>query len=457
MDIERLKEIAQKTLEYALKQNVSQAQIVVFMINNSLTRFANSQIHQNISQRIGGVSIKVVLDQRISNIQANVLEEKAIKEAVEQAVKVAKASSPNRDFKSLPKPRAWEPTPEAFDRHTAECDPSFRAEMVKEAIETAHSKSPKVDAVAGYLCTGSLGYAVVNSLGISAWTQLSLAYMKTTVIAKDGDSEGSGTAQQYSRKINDLKPSTLAEDAADKAVRSLHPVNIEPGEYEVVLSPLAVAVILEYMGYVGFSAKSYQDGESFVKFHANQQVFDSKLNIVDDARNPKTLYMVPIDGEGVPKRPLELITNGIVSERSICYNSFTAGREDKESTGHALPPLGNLYGEIPLPYNMIMNPGDATLEEAIADTKYGIFVNTFHYVNPVEPTKLIFTGLTRDGTFLIENGEITKPIVNMRFTDSMLSALKEIPMIGKDLLTLEITTVPMIKLRKLRFVGVSAY
>ncbi|MEM2676846.1 MAG: TldD/PmbA family protein [Candidatus Bathyarchaeia archaeon] len=458
MDVERLREIAQKTIDYALKQKVDQAQAVAFMADNSLTRFANSQIHQNVSQKIGGVSIKVILrDKRISTVQANTLEEKGVKEAVEQAVKIAKASSPNKEFKSLPEPEAWKHVRGAFDKQTATCTPDYRAERVKEAINAAHSKSPKVDAVAGYLCTGALGYAVANSLGVSAWAQLSVAYMKTTVIARDGESEGFGAAQQYSRKVKDLKPVVLAEDSADKAVRSLHPVKIEPGEYEVVLSPLAIAVILEYMGHVGFSARPYQDGQSFVKFYANQQVFDGKLNVVDDARNPKTLYAVPVDGEGVPKKPLELITNGVVSEKSICYNSFTAGKEGKKSTGHALPPLGDFYREMPLPYNMIIKPGDATMEEAIEDTKHGLFVNTFHYVNPVEPTKLVLTGLTRDGTFLIEKGEITKPIVNMRFTDSMLSALKEIPMIGKELLTLRTATVPMVKLKKLRFVGVSAY
>jgi PmbA protein len=110
-----------------------------------------------------------------------------------------------------------------------------------------------------------------------------------------------------------------------------------------------------------------------------------------------------------------------------------------------------------MPFNMIADPGDASLEEMIAETKRGIFVTTFHYVNPVEPTKVVLTGLTRDGTFLIENGEVSKPIVNMRFTDSMLSALKNIPMIGRELEMFEVTTVPSMKLEKLRFVGVSAY
>jgi PmbA protein len=106
---------------------------------------------------------------------------------------------------------------------------------------------------------------------------------------------------------------------------------------------------------------------------------------------------------------------------------------------------------------MIADPGDAGLEEMIAETKRGIFVTTFHYVNPVEPTKVVLTGLTRDGTFLIENGEVSKPIVNMRFTDSMLSALRNIPLIGRELDMVEMTTVPSMKLERLRFVGVSAY
>jgi predicted Zn-dependent protease len=285
---------------------------------------------------------------------------------------------------------------------------------------------------------------------------MSITYMKTTVISQSGASEGFGTAEKYSRTVKDIKPSSLAEDAGEKSVKSLNPVKLEPGEYEVVLSPLAVSALMAYLAYIGFSATPYQDGQSFVKYCLNQQVFDGKLTVRDDARSPNTLYALPIDGEGVPKRALDLIKKGVVSENSICYDSFTAGKENKKSTGHALPPIGGYYGE-PMPFNMIVEAGDSTLDEAISETKHGIFVTTFHYVNPVEPTKAILTGLTRDGTFLIENGEISKPIVNMRFTDSMLSAFKDIPMIGKELEMVEETTVPMMKLKKLRFVGISAY
>jgi PmbA protein len=454
---ERLKEIAEKTVRYAEKQKVDQVQASAFMSDTALTRFANSQIHQNVAEKSGGVLIKVILNKQISSIQANTLEEEEIQKAVQQAVKTARVCSPNKEFKSLPKPETWSPINGAFDEETAKCAPLYRAQRVKEAIDTAHSKSPKVKAVAGYFSSGSMSYAVANSLGVSAWADLSVASMKTTVISESGTSEGFGTAEKYSRRVKDIEPTVLAEDAADKSVKSLNPVMINPGEYEVVLSPLAISTLLMYVGYVGFSATGYQDGQSFVKYCANQQVFDNKLSVVDDARDPKTLYAVPVDGEGVPKGLLKLVDKGVVSENSICHNSFTAGKENKKSTGHAPPMTGAYYGERPGPFNMIMKPGDATLDEAIAETKHGIFVTTVHYVNPVEPTKLILTGLTRDGTFLIENGEMAKPIVNMRFTDSMLSALKDMPMIGKKLEMVEGTTASVVKLKKLRFVGVSAY
>ncbi|MCW3994186.1 MAG: TldD/PmbA family protein [Candidatus Bathyarchaeota archaeon] len=457
MVTERLLGIAEKTVQYATRQNIDQAQASAFLLDTALTRFANSQIHQNVATKKGGVLIKVVLNKQISTTRVNTLEEEQIEKAVMQAVRIARASPPNKDFKSLPEREPWSPIEGVFDEETANCTPRYRAEKVKEAIETAHSKSPIVKAVAGYFSTGSMAFAVANSLGVSARARLSSTNMKTTVISKSGTSEGFGTAKKYSRRVKDIQPIVLAGDAAEKSVKSINPIKLSLGEYEVVLSPLASATLLMFLGYVGFSATSYQDGRSFVEYCLNQQVFDGKLNVKDDAKDPRTLYATPIDGEGVPKRTVQLISNGVVSEQSICYNSFTAGREGKKSTGHALPPISDYYSERPMPFNMIANPGDATLEEMIAETKRGIFVTTFHYVNPVEPTKVVLTGLTRDGTFLIENGEMSKPIVNMRFTDSMLSALKNILMIGKKLEMVEATTVPSMKLQKLKFVGISAY
>jgi predicted Zn-dependent protease len=451
-----LLEIAEKAVRYLMSQKVDQAQAFTFMLDTALTRFASSQIHQNVATKTGGVTIKVILQKRISSIRVNSFEEEDIKNSVLKAVKIAKSSQPNKLFKSLPEPEPWKPIEGAFDQETAECTPEYRAKKVRQAIETAHSKSPSVKAVAGYFSTGSTSYAVANSLGVSAWARMSSANMKVTVISESGTSQGFGTAEKYSRRVKDIQPAVLADDASEKSARGVNPVKISPGEYEVVLSPLAVATLLMYIGF-GFSATAYQDGTSFVKYCLNQRVFDGKINVRDDARDPQTLIAEPVDGEGVPKKAVKLVTEGVVSDRSICYNSFTAGKENKKSTGHAATPMVGAYFDRPGPFNVIMNPGDSTLKEQVAETRHGIFVTTVHYVNPVEPAKAILTGLTRDGTFLIEKGELSKPIVNMRFTDSMLSALNDVPMISKQLEMNRGTTVPSLKLRKLRFVGLSAY
>jgi PmbA protein len=460
MSVEQLLEISEKTLKLALKEKVDQAQVTAFLFDSARTRFANSQIHQNVATKNNGVTVKVVLGKKIGFMRADVLEAREIENAVKQAVKIAKVNPENKDFKSLPQPEKWQPLADAFDEETANCSPEYRAEKVKEAIETAHSKSPIVKAVAGSFLSGSYSFAVTNSLGVSAWAKMSMASMNITVISEKAGSEGFGYAEENSRHIKDINPVRLAEQASEKSVNSVNPIKMSPGEYEVILSPLAVSTLFFYLSYIGFSASAYQQGESFVKYNLNKQVFDEKLSAKDDASDPRTMFKLPIDGEGVPKKMVPFIDKGVVSEKSIFYDTLTADRENRKSTGHALPQgLMKMVQMIPFPLNVLVYPGDATLEEMIEETKRGIFVTRFHYTNPVNPPKAILTGLTRDGTFLIENGKLTKPIKNMRYTDSMLSALRQISMIGKELESVEegLVTAPAMKLPKLRFTGVTEY
>lgn len=457
MTTKQLLEIAQHTLEEALKQKeVNQSQIATFQVNTALTRYANSQIHQNVAAERGGVAIKVVVDRKIGTLLVNSLESAQINEAVNDVIKIAQVTPKNKDFKSLPEPSDWAPIENAFYKETAECTPDYRAERVKEVIDVAHSKSKHVKAVAGSFSTESLTYAVVNSLGVSAWAESAVASIQATVISKSGNSQGFSSEEQYSRRIKDIDAVRVGSKAAERSVKSMNPGDVPIGEYEVVLSPRAVAGLLMYLGYISFSATSFQDGQSFVKYNLNKRVFDSKLYVHDDSRDPRTLYSFPIDGEGVPKGKVQLIDGGIVSEKSICYNSFTAGKEGKISTGHALPPIFGFMGR-PLPFNILVTAGDASIEEMIQDTKQGIFITRFHYTNPVDPSKAILTGLTRDGTFFIEKGELVKPLKNLRYTDSMLSALKSIPMIGKHVDILEDVTAPAMKLEKLRFTGATEH
>jgi len=460
MSVQELRDISQKTLKSALKENVDQAQVAAFLFDSARTRFANSEIHQNVTSKNGGVAIKVAIGKRIGFMQAGVLEAKQIENAVGQAIKIARVSPEDKYFKSFPKPEKWQSLSDAFDDDTANCSPDYRAERVKEAIEVAHSKSRLVKAVAGSILSSSYSLAVTNSLGISAWTKMSLASMNVTVISEKTGSEGFGYAQQSSRHIKDIDPVKLAAQASEKSVKSINPVKISPQEYEVVLSPMAASSFFAFLSFIGFSAAPYQRGESFVKYHLNEQVFDEKLSVKDDTADPRTVFKLAVDGEGVTKKRVPLIDKGVVSEESICHDTSTASREDRQSTGHALPHgLIRMTQPIPFPINVIANPGNASVDEMINETSHGIFVTRFHYTNPVAPTKAVLTGLTRDGTFLIENGELTKPIKNMRYTDSMLSALKHISMMGKELEAIQLgtVTVPAMKLEKLRFTGATEY
>jgi len=459
MDTKELVNLSKKTVKIALKKGATQAHAASFLLDRALTRFANSQIHQNVASKNGGIMVKVVTKKKIGVLSVNTLDEKHIEDAVEKALKIAKVTPPNKDFKSLPKPQKWTPVKGAYDQKTAACTASFRADKVKDIIETAHSKSKNVKAVAGSYSTGSSSFAVANSLGVSASAQMSLASVNVTVISEVAGSQGFGSAEQYSRFVKDIDHIQAAEEAAEKSVKSVRPEKLPPGEYEVVLSPRAAATFVTFLSFMGFSATTYQDGQSFVKYHLGEQVFDKEFSVKDDARDSMSLYASPVDGEGVPKKPLQLIDKGVVSEKSICYDSFTAGREKgKKSTGHSPPPIVPFFGPMrPIPINLIVSPGDASMEDMIKDTKHGVFVTRFHYTNAVDPTKAILTGLTRDGTFLIENGKLSKPVMNLRYTDSMLSALKNIPMVGKELQQTGDSTAPAMKLQKLRFTGVTEY
>ncbi len=454
MSLEALSEAARKATKLATRKGADQAQATTFTWIEDLTRFANSQIHQNVATHRDGLKVRVVLNRKIGDATIDSFDPLSIEAAVGSAIKIARVSPPNQLFKSLPEPRKYTPLKATFDRRTANCDPNSRAENAKRAIQIAHEKAALVKAVAGSYMTGSASFAVSNSLGVDAKAQVSLAQMAVTVISERQGSEGHGYYSAFGRSMKEINVDKVAEKAAEKSVKSLQPIRLEPGEYEALLAPDAVSLSLSYVSN-GFLGSWFQDGTSFVRHNLGKQVFDEKFNLKDDARDTSTLYVTPVDGEGVPKRALTLVKNGFVDENSICYDSYTAGKEEKTSTGHALVPFFEAFGAGPDLINMVLAPGQASEEEMIKETRYGVYVSRFHYVRTVNQPRMILTGLTRDGTFLIENGELTKPVRNLRFTDSFLDVYKGTQMVGKDQERQQLATVSPVKVAKLRFTGVS--
>lgn len=441
---ERIRQITDDLLSYS---TADQTEVVVTLEESGLTRFANSAIHQNVHESNAEVRVRAVLGKRIGVATSNIVEPTSLRQLVDTAISVAARRPANPDFVSLPGPRPIQRL-KACDDDTANCPPETRAEAVREICALSLDRGLSA---AGALKTGALEYAVANSLGVFAYDTQSSASLNTVVMSDTG----SGYAERNSIYFKGIDPEEAAREAIDKALRSRNPVEVPPGEYVALLEEYAVAEMLFYLGYIGLGALSVQEQRSFMNGRFGQQIVDPRVNLWDDGRDLRSLPW-SFDFEGVPKQRVDLIVNGVAN--AVVYDSYTAGREGKESTGHALP-APNPFG--PIPVNLFMGAGDATKEQMLASVDRGLWVTRFHYVNVLHPTQTILTGMTRDGTFLIEKGEIVGPVKNLRFTQSVLEALSRLRMIGREIRSVrphsEGGVVPALLVEGFQFTGVTEF
>jgi predicted Zn-dependent protease len=375
-----------------------------------------------------------------------------VRDALQKAIGLAKIQRPNEEFISLPKPR---PVPEVdtFSKNIDRLTPEKKVKVIKSLFTRVKKKGLRAS---GAFSHGKVELTVVNSLGVETYQRFSDLFFH--LIA--GDERGSGYASFVSRDPDQLDIDSLALEAMGKASRG-EQIQIDPGEYEVILEPYAVSELLSFLGYLGFHAMAVQEGRSFLCNEFGKKMVDDEVTIYDDGLDPGGLQ-IPFDFEGTPKQRVTFFEGGVAKE--VTYDSFTAGREGKSSTGHGLI-APNTEG--PIPINLFMKGGESSLEEMIRSVRRGIYVTRFHYTNVVEPMKAVLTGMTRDGTFLIEEGEVKGPIKNLRFTESILGALSRVSAISKERRICSEGTVysrrfvtgvvaPAIKVDGFNFSGVSA-
>lgn len=437
--VERFQQIAETILQHS---PADQTEVVFMASEEALTRFANSYIHQNVSRQDSQVSIRAILGKRIGVAVTNDLATGSLQRAVEDAVAIARMQVEDPYFRSLPGPATF-PTAQAFYPSTADCPPEERARRVGVVCRLAQEHGLRAS---GALSTRWTEFGVANSLGVRAYHPLTQAELRTVIM---GDS-GSGYATAAAADLLALDEEALAREAVDKARRSANSVDLEPGEYEVVLEEYAVADLVEHMNFLGFSARAVQEQRSFMRF--GEQVVGPQISIWDDGLDPVSLPM-PFDFEGVPKQRVDLIVRGVA--HAVVYDSYTAGREEgRTSTGHALP-APSTFG--PIAMHLHMAPGETPRAELGRSIERGLWVTRFHYVNTVHPLKVVLTGMTRDGTFLIEHGEVTRPVKNMRFTQGILEALSEVVAVSRETRLVPGffggTSVPALHLRRFRFTG----
>jgi predicted Zn-dependent protease len=295
---------------------------------------------------------------------------------------------------------------------TANATPQERARAVAEAIAAVEEKG---QTAAGIYSTGGSMFSLMNTAGVSAWHHETMARFSITAMAADS----SGWAKASACHHAELDSLQLARSAAEKAERSRVPQVAPPGRYTVVLEPAAVLDLVGQM-FGDFSATAVRDGRSFLNDRIGRKIFGENITIHDDVCDPLQSG-APFDGEGVPRRPLTLVDQGVV--REIAYSRQAAAHTGVPPTGHGFP-LPNEIGEAPA--NIVIAGGDSSVEEMVRSTERGILVTRFWYIREVDPYQKIFTGMTRDGTFLIEGGEVTSGVRNFRFNQSLIELLSNV-------------------------------
>ncbi len=420
---EELDKLADKLFE---KTDADELEIVITSENERLTRYANSQIHQNIGQMDNGLSIRAIFGKKIGSASTNsLLEERGLK-TLKKAEIIAKHQREDPHFKGLPEMMECKGQRASnYVTSTADFSAGERAAAVKKIID--HASSMGVDRAYGSFLTSEQGLYVANTNGIRRMEKMTKANITVTAIADWDNNRGFGWGEMCSSDVNKIDPVAVAKIAIEKGLNNIKTSSVQPGEYTVILEPLAVKNLLMYMSFMGFSSKAVQEERSFLNGKFGKQVMHENVNVRDDV-NHDEMVGTSFDFEGVPKQRVGIIKQGVA--KNVVYDSYTAGREEgKKSTGHALP-MPNPSS--PMTMNLVMDNGGMSTQEMVENTDKGILVTRFNYCGVVHPVKSILTGLTRDGTWLIEDGEVGKPLKNMRFTQSLLDAFSNIENIGKE-------------------------
>jgi PmbA protein len=440
-------ELAERLLALAEQEGASEAEVLVLGGTEELTRFANNQIHQNVAESNTQVNLRFVSGRQVGVTSTNRLDDDSLQRLARAAADIARLQPEREDFMGLPEPGPLTIVDGAFARTTLACTPEQRADGAQVVIAAADD----ADVLAfGSFKTVIEHVTVANTHGIRAHEQRSYSHLLAVASGPDGES---GYAETAAVDINHIDAAAIGREAASKARAMRSAQEIAPGDYPVVLEEYAVVDLLDMLGYVGFSALAVQEGRSF--FEPGKKVGSELVSIWDDAADPAGTP-ASFDYEGVAKERVDLVDRGACVD--VVFDHQTAAREGRRSTGHGLP-APNPWG--PFPLNQQMAAGTTPRDELIGDLERGLLVTRFHYTNPVHPKLAIVTGMTRDGLFLVEGGEIRGPVRNLRFTQSYLDALAGVEAVGdtRRLLRgfLGSVVVPAVRISAFTFTGATEH
>lgn len=411
----RLEDLADAALEGAAEATASE--VMVTRSAGGVTRFADSQVHQSVDTEELQVSVRAVLDDGragVSQVVADDPDEVAV--ASRRAVSLARATPPDPEFAGLAGPGScgdgW------HDDDTALAAPADRAAAARAALAEAGRLS-----AAGSVTT----YVTERCLRTSEGADLRASSTGAKLVLVLTGPRSTGFAEEGSHALSEVDVGAATRRAVSKVEAGADPGPVEAGDWAVVLEPSAVGSLVQYLGLVGFNAKAVAEGRSFASGRLGESLLDPRLTLVDDAMDPQARGF-PFDFEGTPKQRVELVRDGVIA--GLVHDRRSAAAAGTSSTGHALPapnPMG------PFPLDPFLVPGDGgTVDDLVAGMERGLLVTRFHYVNVVHPKETVLTGMTRDGTFLIEDGKISRPVRNLRFTQSVVDAFAEVAGVSTD-------------------------
>jgi PmbA protein len=420
---------------------------VTFLFNDAaLTRFANNIIHQNVAERDAEVTLRIFIGKQIGTASTNRLDQAGLDELAERARVNAQTSPEDPNYPGLPGPADYQRLA-TWDQATAEYSAEKRARAVGAVCQIAVEKSLNAS---GAFSTGSTVLVVANSQGVFSFHPQTNADFQTVVMSIDS----SGRAQESAWKADDLNVEALGREAIDTAERGHNPVKIDPGEYTVIFEHYVTEDLLNNLNFYGMGAQALQEGRSWMNDRIGKQLMSPSVSIWDDGLDANG-NPLPFDFEGVPKQRVDIVKQGVVM--GPVYDRYSAAKMGKSSTGHATPISFRSFG--PLALNLFLSTGETTVQEMIASTKKGLYINRFWYTRLVHPHDCVITGMTRDGVFMIEDGEVTYPVKNLRYTMPYVQALANVEAVGKasHLLVSDFggisVCVPALKINAFNFTG----
>ena len=381
---------------------------------SALTRFANNTIHQNVAEEGIHVSVRAVVDGRTARATTNKTDLESLRRVAEQAVASARWQPKDPELLPMPGPQPYKRV-ERFDDATAALTPEARAAAVEKVVARAE-KSGLI--AAGIFSSTSAAGALLNSCGLYAEHRETKAEFSVTFL--DG---GSGWAKGNFTRASELNIEELAARACEKALANREPKEIPPGRYTVILEPAAVLDLVGFLFY-DFAGTAVLDKRSCFTNQVGKKVFGENITITDDVFHGGQAG-APWDGEGVPRQAVTLVERGVL--KNLVYARHTAKKMNAEPTGHGFP-LPNEYGEAPM--NLVFTGGTTSLEEMVRTTERGVLVTRLWYIREVDPYEKILTGMTRDGTYLVEGGTVRQAARNLRFNQSLKEMLNQVEFLG---------------------------